>query len=123
LIVLLTHSDTVVWFARAAASIRLMSWGLNLIGTIRPFASPFGSFGRPIFALICFAMFPELLNDCCLYGSLGRNNGRDVQDGYVALGTRRIVRLVNPSIDPIGLWTPLEAEDLDNTIPDRFPLK
>jgi hypothetical protein len=61
------HSDTVCWLARAVASIRFMSAGLKRIGTIRPLASPLGSFGRPIFLGFGWGIVFELLNDCGTY--------------------------------------------------------
>jgi hypothetical protein len=71
---------------------------LKRTGTIRPLASPFGSFGRPIFfcfGLVGTATFPCFLNDGSLYGSFWRYHGRNMQYRYVALRMRWIVRGVN----------------------------
>ena len=45
---LLIHSETVLLLAFAASVIRFRPSALNRTGTIRPFASPFGSIGLPI---------------------------------------------------------------------------
>jgi hypothetical protein len=119
--VLLIHSETVILLTFAANSTALIASGENLTGTIRPLASPFGSFGRPILAF--FARFPELLNDCRLHGCPGRYNRRDVQYGYVALWLVWIFRLVNPCIDTICLWMPLQTKDFHDPIPYRFALE
>lgn len=119
--VLLIHSETVILLAFAADSTALMASGENRTGTMRPFAFPFGSFGRPIFGLVALAMFAELLNDCSLYGGLWRDDWRDVQDGHMPLGVLGIVRVVNPSIDSIRLWVPLQPKDFHDAIPNRQP--
>jgi hypothetical protein len=66
-------------------------------------ASPLGSFGRPIFGLVCFAMFSELLDDHGLHGGLWRNYGRDMKNRHVAFRARWIVRRVYPGVDPVSL--------------------
>src|ERR1019366_996299 len=77
--VLRIHSEIFMSLALAAAVMRWTSSGLNRTGTIRPLASPLGSFGRPIFlGLVGFGTVPELLNDCCLYGGLRRHHGGDI---------------------------------------------
>ena len=65
------HSETVIFFALADAVIRFKSSPLNRTGTIRPLASPFGSFGRPGFlGFFGGSKVLELLNDCRFYGVL-----------------------------------------------------
>src|ERR1039458_6013620 len=52
-----------LFFARAAIAFR--SSGAKRTGTILPFASPFGSFGRPTFLdFFCWLKTSKLLNDC-----------------------------------------------------------
>lgn len=93
------HSETVFRLARAANSMRFRSSALKRTGTIRPLASPFGSFGRPIFGLVCFAIFPEFLQDHGLDGGLWREDRPDMQYRYIAFWTRWIVCRVYPSVD------------------------
>lgn len=90
---------------------------------MRPLVSPFGSFGRPIFALVCFAMFLEFLDDCGLNCSTGRNDWRNVQYGHMTLRMRRIVCFMNPSVDLVRFRMALEAEYLDYAVPYRAALK
>ena len=66
--VLRIHSDTVMFWAFAKAVIRLKSSPLKRTGTILPFASPLGSFGRPIFVGLAFGTAFELLHNCGLNG-------------------------------------------------------
>jgi len=49
------HSESFRLLAAAFAVIRFISSALKRTGTMRPFASPFGSFGRPIF--FAFGLF------------------------------------------------------------------
>jgi hypothetical protein len=100
--VLLIHAETVFLLDFAAPVIRFRSSALILTTRARAFASPFGSFGRPIFGLVCFAMFREILNDNGLDGGLWGYDGWDMQHGNVALRVRWIVRLVNPGIHPVS---------------------
>src|SRR5439155_23508095 len=70
-----TNSETVCFLALAAISIVRKSSRVKRTGTIRPLASPFGSFGRPTFlGFFCRAKVPELLNnrrsDCRLRRTL-----------------------------------------------------
>ena len=48
-------------------------------GTIRPFASPLGSLGRPIFGLVALGTVSELLYDYRLYRSPVRFNAHDIK--------------------------------------------
>ena len=104
--VLRIHSEIFMSLALASAVMRWTSSGLNRTGTIRPLASPLGSFGRPIFlGLVGFDTVPELLNDCRLYGGLSRHHGRNVKYCDVALRVRWIVHhgrapLANPNAKP-----------------------
>jgi hypothetical protein len=72
----LIHSDTDFSLARAAASIRFISKLLNRTGTMRPLASPLGSFGRPILGLAFLGIF-ELLNaDSGAFAKIGDDRRR-----------------------------------------------
>src|SRR5665213_1967036 len=102
---------------------RFTSSVLKRTGTMRPLASPLGSFGRPIFGLVCFAMFSELLNDYRLHGRLRRKDGWDMKYRHVASGSCWIVRRVYPSVDLIRLGMPSQTKDLDNAIPYRLALE
>jgi hypothetical protein len=66
-----THSDTVWLLALAEVSIRFTSSSRNRTSTVRAFASPFGSFGRPGFLGFgfWFGIGFELLNDKRLHSS------------------------------------------------------
>ena len=121
--VLRIHSETFWSFALAAAVMRFTSSVLKRTGTIRPLASPFGSLGRPIFGLVCFAMFPELLHNCGLYCGLWRYNGRDVKYRDVTFRMSRIFCRVNPGVDPIRLRMTSQAKDFNNPVPYCLTLK
>jgi hypothetical protein len=58
--VLRIHSETFCLLVFAAASIALRSSAVKRTGTMRPFAVPFGSFGRPILAFF-WLKTPSLL--------------------------------------------------------------
>lgn len=65
------HSEIVICLALALAAMRFKSSALNRTGTMRPFASPLGSFGRPGFLVFfCGSKVPEFLNDCRSHGVL-----------------------------------------------------
>ena len=105
---------------------RLTSSALKRTGTILPLASPFGSFGRPIFfgfGLVDAATFPRFLHDGSLHGGLWRSYGRDVQDCDVALRVRGIVCVVHPGINPVRLRVSLQPKHFDDSVPYRLPLE
>ena len=58
------HSERLCFFAAAAASIAFNASAVNRTGTIRPIASPFGSFGRPTFLAFFCCTTSKLLNNC-----------------------------------------------------------
>jgi hypothetical protein len=63
--VLRIHSETVLPLALAADVIFLISSALKRTGKIRPFASPFGSFGLPGFLrFFGCSKVSQLLKDC-----------------------------------------------------------
>src|SRR5438067_590977 len=101
---------------------RFRSLGLNRTGTIRPLASPLGSFGRPIFGLVAFATVFVLLNDCSLHSGSRRDYGRYVQHSDMALWLRWIVSAVHPRVNFMGLRMSFQVEYLDNPIPNNLPL-
>src|SRR5579872_1674940 len=102
---------------------RLTSCALNRTGTIRPLASPFGNFGRPILGLVCFAMFPEFLHNYCLDGGLRRNDGGDVKHRHVTFWVRWIICRVYPSVNLICLGVTRQTENFNNPIPYCSALK
>ena len=61
--VLRIHSETVRFFAFAAALTRFTSSALNRKATIFPLASPLGSLGRPTFLGFTGGIGSELLNN------------------------------------------------------------
>lgn len=121
--VLLIHSEIFWSLALAAAAMRLTSSALKRTGTIRPLASPFGNFGRPIFGLVCFAMFPEFLHDYCPDGGLRRNDGWDVKHRHVAFWVRWVICRVYPSVNLICFRVTRETEHFNNPIPYRSALE
>src|SRR5579859_7766421 len=90
------HSETVCFFALAAAAIALKSSPLNRTGTILPFACPFGSFGLP--TLLVFFKASKLLYDCGPNRSLWRSHRRDMQHCHMASRMLRVVSIVRPGI-------------------------
>jgi hypothetical protein len=64
--VLRIHSETFWLLAFARAAIAFRSSNAKRTGTILPFASPFGSLGRPILAFF-WAKASRLLNNGCSY--------------------------------------------------------
>ena len=87
-----------------------------------PFASPFGSFGRPILAFFC-AKIPRLLQDCGPYRVLGRFNRMEMQHRYVAYWFLRIVSLMRPCVNPVCGGVSRQLEYLYNSLPNRLPIK
>lgn len=61
----LSHSESVRFAALDTRTIAFISSSANRTGTILPFASPFGSLGRPTFLRFCLGTIFELLNDSC----------------------------------------------------------
>ena len=57
------HSEMVFLLAFAACATAFMSSGVNRTGTMRPFASPFGSLGRPTFLGLFRFKVSIILND------------------------------------------------------------
>jgi len=102
---------------------RFKSEGLKRTGTIRPFASPLGSLGRPIFGLVALCTIPILLNDCGLYGGLWRHHRWNVKHCNVAPWFRWIVGVMHPSVNSICLRVSFQPEDLNNPVPNYLPLK
>jgi hypothetical protein len=102
--VLRIHSETVWPLAFAAASTRLRSSGLNRTGTMEPLAVPLGSFGLPGF-LVFFVTVTllRLLYDGGSHGCFRRYYRRVMQHGHVSLRVLWIVRIVRPSVYPVGL--------------------
>jgi len=98
--VLLIHSETVWLLAFAAASIAFKSSGRKRTGTIRPFASPFGSLGRPtLLAFFGWGKGSELLHNCSAHSVSRRLDGMRMQNRKVTPGFRRIVSFVRPSVN------------------------
>src|SRR5208283_4950299 len=66
--VLRIHSERDCFAFRAARSIALRVCAVKRTGTMRPFASPFGSLGRPtLLGFFCWLKASKLLHDCRSY--------------------------------------------------------
>ena len=90
------HSETFCLLALAAAVIRLTSSALKRTGMMRPLASPFGSWGRPIFFLVlfCWLKASKLLYDrgkCGILTHAGYNS--DGSNHLIAVTSYGSIRL------------------------------
>ena len=110
--------------ALAAAATAFRSSAVRRTCTVRPLASPFGSFGRPtLLALLCWLKASKLLYDCCFYRVLCALDGMRVQYGDMTPWMLRIVSIMRPRIDPERCGMAFEIEYLDNPFPHRFSLE
>jgi hypothetical protein len=110
--------------AFAAASIALVSCAVKRTWITRPFASPFGSLGRPIFfGLFGWLKIPRLLQDCRSNRVLCGFNRVQVKNRNMANGLIRVVGLMCPSIDPMGRRMPFQIEYFHQPFPHRMPLE
>ena len=98
------HCETDWLLALAADPIRFTSLALRRNATSLPFASPFGSLGRPTFLVLGWAGITELLNDKRSYGGYGGYDGRDVYDGDILGWPHRIAGIARPGIRCIRAW-------------------
>jgi hypothetical protein len=103
--VLRIHSEIDCLLALAALAIDFRSSGAKRTGTILPFASPFGSLGRPILAFFC-AKVLCLLHDCGSYRILSRFNGMKMEHRDVSNWFVWIVCLMRPRIDSVRRGVP-----------------
>jgi hypothetical protein len=104
--------------AFAAAVMAFKASAVKRTGTIRPFASPFGSLGRPTLALFGNA---KLLYDC---GSDCGSRGihwRNVQHSDMAFFLA--FRIVRPCVNALCSWVILQIENLHDSFPYRAALK
>ncbi len=119
---LLIHSETVTFLARAACSIAFRSSPVKRTGTIRPFASPFAILGRPTLAFFGCAN-SRLLNDKGLYRVLGGLHEMRVQDCDVTTGISGIVRIMRPRVNPLRRGMIFQVKYFNNPFPYRLPMK
>jgi hypothetical protein len=91
---------------------------------MRAFAWPLGSAGLPtLLVFFPFPIVPVLLYDCGPDCQFWRNNGWNMQDGYLPFWVQRIVRVVRPGIGFTSLRVALQFKYFDNTVPNCLPFK
>jgi len=108
--------------ALALAAIAFRSSAAKRTGTIRPFASPFGSFGRPALRLL-FIHPSILINYCRFHGFLSRGNRPKVQDRYMPLWSLWILCFVRPRIDSFRSGMATQIEHFNYAFPYGHPFK